>query len=257
MNNMDRLVHITQNLTPYKVKALIMMADALQRNIDVSIDRNSDILSESFVEAFSTILLMHHATHIEKFNKKSFEYAFVLASREAGKVAGIEVNSTYRGADAWVAGVNFSLKTEASRRIRQDTIVISKLMEAHWIRDCITAADFRQGVMTNVVGHLRECQRILTLRAFDVADGVRYDLVEIPLDLLLRIGTLTEAAFGPRKMNGGSRADIMVDGRRAFTINLDGSVEKVQILNLATNLCHTHGSWTIEHAVIRDDEPNE
>lgn len=95
MNNMDQLVRIAQNLTPYKVKALIMMADALQRNIDVSIDRNSDILSESFVEAFSTILLMHHATHIEKFNKKSFEYAFVLASREAGKVADIEVNSTF------------------------------------------------------------------------------------------------------------------------------------------------------------------
>jgi len=33
MNNMDQLVRIAQNLTPYKVKALIMMADALQRNI--------------------------------------------------------------------------------------------------------------------------------------------------------------------------------------------------------------------------------
>jgi hypothetical protein len=75
---------------------------------------------------------------------------------------------------------------------------------------------------------------------------VAYDLVEIPVGLLLGLGTLELDHFSARTVNGSSRAQIQTaDGVPAFDVNLEGSVEKVQILNLHVDLYIRHGRWVV------------
>ena len=112
------------------------MARAMTVDIEEYLNENSDIISSEFATNFSNRLLIHHATHTEKFAKKAFEYAFMNASIATGKSAKIISSSTNPGTDVVVDKVNFSLKTEASARINRKKITISKLMEARWIREC-------------------------------------------------------------------------------------------------------------------------
>lgn len=246
MDAIKEIESILPALDSGQLDLLLEMARAMGEKIDQDIDQHSDILAPAFVGNFSNRLIVHHATHEEKFKKKSFEYAFCAASRSAGRTAEIVSSQTNPGADVVVDGTNFSLKTEAAASIHPDKITISKLMEARWIRDCLTREDFARETTARVVAHLEKYERILTLRAFNVPpSAVRYDLVEIPLSLLLQVKNLKPDDFSERTANGGSRANVRSDGRIAFSIRLDGSVEKVTVSGLQTSLCNLHGSWTV------------
>jgi hypothetical protein len=257
MEPVEQLVQVVRQLNPVQIALLLEMANAMTRKIKEDINPNSNILTPEFTANFSNRLLMHHATHEEKLSKKAFEYAFASASMSAGKPAQIVSSSTNPGADVLVDRVAFSLKTEASAKLKRDQITISKLMEARWIRDCKNSTDFARGTATRVVGHLQKYQRILMLRAYDVSESeIKYDLVEIPHSLLLQIGNLTADDFTDRTQSGGSRADVYVSGSKAFTLRLDGSVEKVMILGLDLRMCLVHGSWTIP-TIRLDDSGDE
>lgn len=243
----DELIAVVRQLAPAQVQLLLNMAQAMSSGLTSTINPASDLLDAAAAATFANILLMHHANHREKFNKKGFEYAFVTATLASGKTAKLVTSTTNPGADVLVDGMAFSLKTEAAKSIRRDYIFISKLMEARWIRECQTPEAFLQGVMQAVIPHLRQYQRILILRAFDLASAqVQYDLVEIPRDLLLAVTGLQSADFKLHTgRSGGSRADVLIAGRKAFTLNLEGSVEKVQIRGLDVARCILHGSWVV------------
>ncbi len=254
MDASEEIKSILPKLDDEKLDLLLQMARALGINVEQQINPDSDILASEFVEDFSNRLIIHHATHEENFKKKAFEYAFCVASESAGRTAEIVSNQTNPGADVIVDGVRFSLKTEAAKSIRSDKITISKLMEARWIRDCQNQDDFARNATSRVVSHLGDYERILTLRAAKSGTtAVRYDLVEIPLSLLLRIGDLNPSDFGPPTNSGGSSATVLVDGTAAFRVVLDGSVEKITVSGLLTSLCTLHGSWTVP-IKVRDDD---
>lgn len=171
----------------------------MARDIREVVSNDSDILTGEFRANFSNRLLIHHATHEEKFKKKSFEYAFCAASRSAGRDAAIVSDPTNPGADVVVDGRQFSLKTEAATSISEKSITISKLMEARWIRDCKSKKDFAEHTRDRVVGHLKKYDRILTLRAFSIGQThVRYDLVEIPIQLMLALEHVSAKDFSKR-----------------------------------------------------------
>ncbi len=243
----DELFAVVRQLAPAQVQLLLNMAQAMSDGLTSTINPVSDLLDTATVATFANILLMHHANHREKFNKKGFEYAFVTAALAGGKTATLVTSATNPGADVLVNGVAFSLKTEAAQSIRRGYIFISKLMEARWIRECRTPEAFLQGVLQAVVPQLQQYQRILVLRAFDLATAkVQYDLIEIPRDLLLEVAGLQVADFRLHTgRSGGSHADVLIAGRKAFTLNLEGSVEKVQIRGLDVARCIWHGSWVV------------
>lgn len=255
--HLDRSIDRTQNLenliqvlTSTQLEILLELATAMTSQIEEDVEGSSDILTPEFTTHFSNRLLIHHATHEEFLSKKSFEYAFVAASRASGKMSQVTLSSTHSGADAIVDGVKFSLKTEASQKIAKDRIVISKLMEARWIRDCLTPSDFATAARQRIVAHLQQYQRILILRTSKIPTSkIRYDLIEVPVELLLRIESLTESDFQPKSKSGGSRAEIKqesdLSNRKAFSLILDGSVEKVTISGLDLRLCTRHGSWIL------------
>lgn len=246
MDTVQQIADVCRELNAGQLDLLLEMARAMKTKIEQVVSLDSDIVVPEFAANFSNRLLIHHATNEEKFKKKSFEYAFRAASRSAKRKAEITDDPCCPGADVVVDGVQFSLKTEAAASISPDKITISKLMEARWIRECQSGADFARGIKRKVVTHLRKYERILTLRAFSVeTSAVRYDLVEIPCALLLEMGKLTARDFAPPNENHSGKADVYRGNVKAFSVRLDGSVEKITISGLLTNLCRKHASWTV------------
>lgn len=246
-DSLDDLTRVARKLDPARIALLTDMAMALAGAVEEQINSTSDVLSPKFAANFSNRLRVYHATNEEKFNKKAFEYAFVAAARYAGGTARILPNAVAPDADVEVDGTRFSLKTEAARNLSNTSIHISKLAEARWIRDCKDEEDFARETTRRIPEHLSRYERIFSLRAFDApGPSVRYELWEIPRGLLMRVASLTPDDFSPKSKAGGSAADVALeDGSRAFRVRLDGSVEKVTIANLRTDLCVLHGSWTV------------
>lgn len=247
-NKNDLLIYIDK-LTGIQIHLLTEMAESLHKKIIQYIDPKSDILTPDFIDDFINRLKIHHATHAECFKKKSFEYAFESASINTGKKAKIVDSETYPGADVIVDDTSYSLKTEASKGIKKDYITISKLMEARWIRECVSRQDFARETKIKIVGHLEKYERILILRAFKISrNEIKYDLIEIPKSVLMNIRNLTQEDFEERTKNGSNCAIVKCskDGKKYnYKLRLDGSVEKVTISGLPTELCRLHGSWTL------------
>jgi hypothetical protein len=249
------LTEVAKALEPGQLQLLLEMALAIGQTTPQRVAADSDIVVPDFSTNFSNRLKIHHATTEESFKKKPFEYAFKAASRAAGHQARIVTSATHPGADVIVDGTGFSLKTEAPKGIRPRYITISKLMEARWIRECRTGQDFAEGVRSHVTPHLLRYERVLMLRAFpQPEDGnIRYDLMEIPVDLLRQVDRVAPAAFTPRTTNGSTSADVVLNGRNVFRLRLDGSVEKVTIANLDVEACRFHASWTVPVLVAGDE----
>ncbi len=241
----DEFLMLLGKLGEGQIDLIREMASHMVNPIQEQVNSASNLLTSRFRENFSNRLVVHHATHEEKFKKKSFEFAFCAAYRSDGRVATIVVSQTNPGADVVVDGGKFSLKTEASAGISQAKITISKLMEARWIRDCKTKTDFARCTQSRIVKHLNEYERIVVLRAFNLERNlVRYDLIEIPKTLLLKIESLKISDFRKRTAGGGSGADVYDGKTKVFSIRFDGSVEKVTVSGLLTEACFWHGSWT-------------
>ncbi|MDY6939311.1 MAG: hypothetical protein SWY16_16795 [Cyanobacteriota bacterium] len=243
---LEQLNAIVPQLTATRLMLLNRMASALQVQLSCSSNPNSDFATPRFCEYFASRLLIHHAVVEEKLNKKSFEYIFRDALRHDGRTADLTASNIHPGADLVMGETRISLKTEASKRIRENKITISKLMEARWVRGR-NARDLAQLASARLSEHLAGYDRIMMLRAFSLATHqVRYDLIEIPHHLLaLAIDLETDDITLNPGRNGGGSALIRQHDREAFTLRFDGSVEKVTIANLLAELCTIHVTWSV------------
>ena len=107
MKPFEQLEQLIRELNPVQITLLLEMARAMRRDIQEDINEQSDLLVPEFATNFSNRLLIHHATHAEKFSKKAFEYAFASASTSAGRTAQIISSSTNPGTDVLVNGGAF------------------------------------------------------------------------------------------------------------------------------------------------------
>lgn len=245
MNKLETLISEAKKLSPQAIDILLEMIAALNRPIDVNIEKDSDIATDEFVADFTGRLASYHAFNEQKLTKKTFEFIFKNACLAAGRQAEITQNSVFAGADVIVDGTSFSLKTEGAKSMNKNSIVISKLMEARWIRDCQNAEELCHAARERVVAHLQKYDRILVLRAFEDESCFRYVLREVPPELLMKIGQSSPTDFSPRTKNGSSRTTVFENGEKAFSLTLDGSVEKITISGLSTALCKHHASWRV------------
>lgn len=74
---------------------------------------------------------------------------------------------------------------------------------------------------------------------------MRYDLREIPKDVLARIGDLTGDDFTTPTKTRTTSADVTINGRRAFRFRLDGSDDKLTINYLDVDFCPLHAWWSL------------
>lgn len=207
-----------------------------------------DFLTKEAFEYFSMRLAAHHAYSASVLKKENFEHILEEAFSRTGTPAKRANSMTVRGADLTVGGVTLSLKTEAARNLSQGYITISKLMEAAWIKQTTCADDVPGFVAQMVMPHFNNYDRIFTLRSYPDPERkgfVRYDLREIPKDVLARVGDLTGADFSAPTRTRTTSADVTINGRRAFRFRLDGSDDKLTINYLDVDFCPLHAWWSL------------
>ncbi|MFG1997603.1 hypothetical protein ACGFNU_00470 [Spirillospora sp. NPDC048911] len=247
----EELAEQARRLEPAQLDLLREMTESLLRPNMEYLKPDSDLISNGFGESFLNRLKIHHATSDEKFKKGSFEYAFVAAAKFAGRRARKTTSNTHQGADVLIDEVRWSLKTEAAASISRTGIRISKFSEARWIRDC--PDEYRaERARERIYKHLSEYERIATLRAFTAGrNTIQYDLVEIPLNLLKSVRNLKQNDFrgklnGTGVGSGGSALVFQLNGKKAFSLKLDNSVEKITLSGIPVSDCILHASWRVE-----------
>lgn len=207
----------------------------------------SEIISARTLEDFGDVLRLHHCFSREPFSKDKFEYALENVLRLSGVDAALAPRGQ-RGYDIRIGAENFSLKTEAAKAIRSESIHISKFMELGGGQWGDNPSDL-VGLRTQFLSALNSIQRILILRALKKGSPeYLYELVEIPKHLLER------AATGRLEMMGNSTqfpkpgyCYVEENGEAQFSLYFDGGGErKLQIKGLRKDLCLVHSTWRFD-----------
>ena len=202
---------------------------------------------------FGDMLRLHHCFSKGPFSKDKFEYGLESTFNQAQRLAVMAPpgNPTF---DLTIESQKFSLKTEAARAIKLDSIHISKFMELGkglW-EDKVEHLD---GLRIRFLDRLDGCDRILTLRNFQ-KNPWGYELVEIPKDLLKK------ASSGDLTINTSSRqnpkpgyCEVFENGERLFQLYFDGGTErKLQIKHLQKKFCLVHATWIFDVKQIQGEE---
>lgn len=204
-----------------------------------------DLLDKNTLLDFGEALRIHHAFSSEPFTKDKFEFVLEKILNLSGHKATLAPRGN-RGFDILIDGITVSLKTQADADIREDLIWISKFMElgrGKWGDD---PKDL-QGLLGSYLAHLSGYQRILILRALSKGPRWRYELVEIPKDLLLSAagGALEMKLSSKQFPKPGYCFVRSAAGEGLFQLYFDGGGErKLQIKGLRKDLCSVHATWS-------------
>lgn len=205
---------------------------------------SSDIFDEPTLKNFGDALRIHHSFSVEAFTKDKFEYVLEKVLKMSGHTASLASKGN-RGHDITIDGKTVSLKTQADRSIREDKIWISKFMElgkGEWGDDPNDLEKLRSMFLE----HLGQYDRILTLRALDRGPDWRYELVEIPKDLmeLARDGKLEMKMESKQNPKPGYCYVKSSKGEEIYQLYFDGGGErKLQVKHLLKSYCVVHGTW--------------
>lgn len=203
----------------------------------------SDILSNEDLINFGDTLRVHHSFSLEPFSKDKFEYVLEQTLKMSGKNAQL-ANRGNRGHDITINEQTFSLKTQADKNIKYDKIWISKFMELGggiWGNN----PDDLKGLLSCFLAHMNSYDRILTLRTLEKGPQWRYELVEIPKELLAQAqnGRL-EMKLDSKQLPKPGYCHVLINGQLAFQLYFDGGGErKLQVKNLLKEYCNVHASW--------------
>ncbi len=205
----------------------------------------TDFFDEVTLQNFGDAMRVHHGFSSEPFSKDKFEYVLVNVLNLSGHNAKLAPKGN-PGHDATVDGVQLSLKTQADKNIKEDSIWVSKFMElgkGNWGND---PADLG-GLRDQYLAHMASYEKILTLRALQKAPRWRYELVEIPLPILnlAKDGELEMKLNSKQFPKPGYCYVRNEQGDTVFNLYFDGGGErKLQIKNLNKTYCRVHAEWS-------------
>jgi hypothetical protein len=139
--------------------------------------------------------------------------------------------------DIQFEGHRISLKTETGLGTKRNSINITKL--------CTTERDpwEAETLKVRALEHLSRYDIILMLRAIWEPQTMRYQLVDIPVDLLRLLGECQPLSVGKRVSRRSLSADIVREGETLFRVHFDGSDGKCQIRNLRIQDCKLLLEW--------------
>lgn len=204
----------------------------------------SDIFDEVVLRNFGDAMRVHHSFSAEPFSKDKFEYVLVEVLRFTGRQAALAPKGN-AGHDISIDDVRISLKTQADKGIKDDCLWVSKFMElgkGAWGSDPQELTGLRQ----QFLDHLQSYDRILMLRALHKGPVWKYELVEIPRQLLMAAehGRLEMKLASKQTPKPGYCYVKDPDGRDMYELYFDGGTErKLQIKNLQKQLCIVHATW--------------
>lgn len=240
-----RVASLLPGLTESQLGWVEEIARQLSRPHDFQSNPSSDILSECMVEEIGDGLRLHHCFSRESFGKDKFEYLM----ERAANMCGIEAELAPKGNpghDVTIKGTRFSLKTQADKSIRRETVHISKFMElgkGTWgdkDEDLI-------GLREQFFAHMRSYGRILILRTLSKAPADwEYELIEIPKGLLERAkGGRLEMMHDSTQTHKPGYCHVLNEaGELLFQLYFDGGGErKLRIKHVGISSCIVHARW--------------
>lgn len=246
MSREERLEHLLStilDLSDFRLSLIDDIILVLEEPIAFERNATSDLITERILNDFGDILRVHHSFSREPFSKDKFEYALERIFSESGVPAKLAPRGQ-RGFDITINEQQFSLKTEAAKAIRINSLHISKFMElggGEWRDSESDLIGLRQQFLNVLDG----IERILTLRALKKSNPFHYELVEIPKELLLkasegRLEMRTKSSQFPKPgycyVNEG---DSLL-----YSLYFDGGGErKLQIKSLRKDQCIVHATW--------------
>ena len=246
-NIIEKIIRSIPNLTVFQLERIDSIVSILLMDfLRIAKNLNSDIATEEFVRDFGDVLRIHHAFSNEPFSKDKFEFALEKILYNLGRHA-VLAQKGNPGYDIKIDSQTFSLKTQADKQLKEDSIHISKFMElgkGKWEN----SIEDLSGLRDQFLFHMKNYDRILILRCLSKdLKNLTYELVEIPKKLLL------EAGSGSLKFSSKSRqaiarpgtCDILSStGEMKFQLYFDGGGErKLQVKNLQKKYCTVHATW--------------
>ena len=232
-----------ERLTPSQLALVRSVIAQLQLKTAVYRAADSDFISESGLNHICDALLAHHAMSRQPLSKDRFEYALEGALMKAGHAVEMAPRGN-PGYDIMVDGARVSLKTQADKHIKADTLHISKFME-------LGKGVWELAILRNrFLAHLQKYDRVFSFRCFrQGATGYLYELVEIPKALLLEAANAKLVVQEDTRQNPkpGYGYVYASDGSQKYALYFDaGSERKLQVKHLRKDLCKLHATWSFD-----------
>lgn len=210
----------------------------------------SDLAIENFAQLFGDYLKVHHCFSREALSKDRFEYALEDICNQVGLAAQLADRGN-PGQDITINGQNFSLKTQADKKIKTDEIWVSKFMElgkGEWT----DKIEHLVGLRDQFLEHMTAYERIFQLRCLSnnpknySANTYHYELVEIPKGLLLEAsnGVLAYSEKSQQIPQIGYCNVLDESKGIKFQLYFDGGSErKLHLKKLQKSFCIKHAEW--------------
>lgn len=200
-------------------------------------------------------LITHHALSEEPFRKEKFEYALAAIARSLGRTVQMPKSRTNPGLDLVVDGQRWSLKSQANRAIKAESVHISKWMElgrGAWgdrLEDIVALRD-------RLLEHLSRYDRVFVMRCLTpgTKSHYHYEVIEILKSLIVRADGAYEIDLDSNQQ-GAKPATYRVNDEigLCFELYFDaGSERKLQVRKLRKDLCRLHAEWRFEIAELRN-----
>lgn len=200
-----------------------------------------DIFSAHFLDALQSLIKQHHLVYPRIPPQGIFFESLVERSFKNTSVPFERIEPTARNApkhDLVVGKSRLSIKSETGLGTRRDSIHITKL--------CTTEKDpwEARALTRHVLDHLSRYDLMLSLRAVWNDPVIEYQLVDIPIKLLKKIGGAGLVEVGKARARRSLAAEI-VDGAGGslFRVYFDGTDGKCQIQRLRVDACEILMSW--------------
>lgn len=233
-------------LSPAQLRRIYELSDAFLAPIAERVARDSTIVGPAFLDEFRSRLQAYHALNTTRLAKGAFEDAFLAASQKENRQTVRAASATNRFWDVKVDNLSLSLKTEGHSNLREDFLHISKLTEAAWLQDMRGARARREHTLELFETYIDQVAGIVVLRSYP-GRTIRYELVEIPIELFQPVLELPQQAFasdGPTiRIPYGSTA-----GNADLVLKLDRSDAKITIGRIRKSRCVVHAEWELGEA---------
>jgi type II restriction enzyme len=241
-------------LTPSQIDWVAAVIQQFDLPYEFHREEDSDFVTPAVLDTLGDALRIHHALSRQALSKDRFEFALERSLNCAGIQAQLVDNRTNRGHDLTINGIPVSLKTQADRGIRINSLHISKFME-------LGKGAWELPLLLNMfLDHMHSYERIFQFRCLlPGPTSYLYELVEIPKKLLqeganAQLVIQTKSRQTPQP---GYGYVYDAEGKLKFALYFDGGTErKLQIKAIRKELCTVHATWGFESTPLEQSIPS-